>query len=173
MINSKNALTRLIETIGNRMFANSTRSLESAKQLRNLAVGASLVAAPTLGYLFAEDLAKKKNQEIETLLALRQGEPITGLDFSKAPSREQEPLYMDLVADSITSRVMEKLASAPRFRKEAADAATVRALTQATIAALVGIPVMGKVGAELGQYLNPLLDEELASFPISKNITVS
>lgn len=174
MLDSKKALSNLLMAIGKKMFSNTTMTEEMAKGIRNSVAGLSLTAIPALGYMYAEDEAKRKNQELEALLALRQGEPLTNLDFSSAPGKEEEPLYMDLVADAISSRVMEKLAAMPDFKKTAAASpGTIKALTQATLAALVGMPLMGKMGMELGQYMHPKLEDELGSLPISKNITVS
>lgn len=177
MLNNKRALSDLLTAIGKKMFSNVSNvriTEDMAKGIRNSVAGLSLTAIPALGYMYAEDEAKRKNQELEALLALRQGEPLTNLDFSSAPGKEEEPLYMDLVADAISSRVMEKLAAMPNFKKSAAATeGTIRALTQATLAALVGMPLMGKMGMELGQYMHPKLEDELGSLPISKNITVS
>lgn len=180
MLNNKRALSDLLTAIGKKMFSNVSNvriTEDMAKGIRNSVAGLSLTAIPALGYMYAEDEAKRKNQELEALLALRQGEPLTNLDFSSAPGKEEEPLYMDLVADAISSRVMEKLAAMPNFKKSAATVnptdGTIKALTQAALAALVGMPLMGKVGMELGQYMHPKLEDELGSLPISKNITVS
>lgn len=175
---AKGAFARLLEAMGKKVFANTTASPETARYLRNVAVAGSLTAAPILGYMWSTDNIDRKNQELEALLALRRGEPITNLDFSNAPSREEEPYYMDLVADAVQSRVMEKLASSPGFHKQALRpndprAEAIKYLTQATLSALVGAPLIGKLGWELAEHSHPLLEDELGSMPISKNITVS